>query len=300
MNQFINNFFKGIGIGSANVIPGVSGGTIALITGIFERVVNSLKSFNMTALKLLFTGKFKEFAKHTDLVFLCSVGLGVAVAILTIARIFDFLFKNYPTYLWSFFFGMILTSIYYVGKTVEKWDWKTILSFVVGTAIAVFIAFGTPAKENDNFLYLMICGAVATCSMILPGLSGSFVLVLMGNYQLVMIQAVKDFDLGILIPVVIGAAVGLIAFAHLLAWIYKNYRDITISLLTGFILGSMPIIWPWKHEVITYFGNEAKTTGYEYFKPEFDIHFATAIVILLIGAAIIVLTEKMAANKDNK
>ncbi len=300
MNQFINNFFKGIGIGSANVIPGVSGGTIALITGIFERLVNSLKSFNMTALKLLFTGKFKEFAKHTDLVFLCSVGLGVAVAILTIARIFDFLFKNYPTYLWSFFFGMILTSIYYVGKTVEKWDWKTILSFVVGTAIAVFIAFGTPAKENDNFLYLMICGAVATCSMILPGLSGSFVLVLMGNYQLVMIQAVKDLDFGILIPVVIGAAVGLIAFAHLLAWIYKNYRDITISLLTGFILGSMPIIWPWKHEVITYFGNEAKTTGYEYFKPEFDIHFATAIVILLIGAAIIVLTEKMAANKDNK
>lgn len=300
MNQFVNNFFKGLGIGSANVIPGVSGGTIALITGIFERLVNSLKSFNLTALKLLFTGKFKEFAKHTDLVFLCSVGLGVAVAILTIARIFDFLFKNYPTYLWSFFFGMILTSIYYVGKTVEKWDWKTILSFVIGTTIAVFIAFGTPAKENDNFFYLMICGAVATCSMILPGLSGSFVLVLMGNYQLVMIQAVKDLDFGILIPVVIGAAAGLIAFAHLLAWIYKNYRDVTISLLTGFILGSMPIIWPWKNEVITYFGNETKVTGYEYFKPEFDIHFATAIVILLIGAAIIVLTEKMAAKKDNK
>ncbi|MCQ2316644.1 MAG: DUF368 domain-containing protein [Bacteroidales bacterium] len=300
MNQYISNFIKGIGIGSANVIPGVSGGTIALITGIFERLVNSLKSFNLTAIRLLFTGKFKEFAQHTDLRFLCSVGLGTVLAIFSIARIFDFLFKNYPIYLWSFFFGMILTSIYYVGKTVGKWDWKAIVSFIIGTTIAVFIAFGTPAKENDNFFYLIICGAVATCSMILPGLSGSFVLVLMGNYQLVMIQAVNNLDLGVLIPVVIGAVAGLLAFAHLLAWIYKNYRDITISLLTGFILGSMPIIWPWKNEVITYFGNEAKVTGYEYFKPEFDIHFATAVVILLIGAAIIVLTEKMAAKKDNK
>lgn len=300
MNQYISNFIKGLGIGSANVIPGVSGGTIALITGIFERLVNSLKSFNLTAIKLLFTGKFKEFAKHTDLWFLCSVGLGIAVAILSIARIFDYLFKNYPTYLWAFFFGMILTSIYYVGKTVEKWNWKTVISFAIGTAIALLIAFGTPAKENDNFLYLIICGAVATCSMILPGLSGSFVLVLMGNYQLVMIQAVKDLNFGILLPVVIGAAVGLIAFAHLLAWIYKNYRDITISLLTGFILGSMPIIWPWKNEVITYFGDKAKVTGYEYFTPEIDIYFITAIVILLIGAAIIVLTEKMAAKKESK
>lgn len=300
MNQYISNFIKGIGIGSANVIPGVSGGTIALITGIFERLINSLKSFNLTAIKLLFSGKFKEFAKHTDLWFLCSVGLGVAVAILSIARIFDYLFKNYPIYLWSFFFGMILTSIYYVGKTVEKWNWKVILSFVIGTGIALLIAFGTPAKENDNFFYLILCGAVATCSMILPGLSGSFVLVLMGNYQLVMIQAVKNLDFGILIPVVIGAVAGLLAFAHLLAWIYKNYRDITISLLTGFILGSMPIIWPWKNDVITYFGNEAKVTGYEYFMPQMDIHFATAVVIILIGAAIIVLTEKMAAKTGNE
>lgn len=298
MNQYVSNFIKGIGIGSANVIPGVSGGTIALITGIFERLINSLKSFNLTAARLLFSGKLKEFAKHTDLWFLCSVGLGVAVAILSIARIFDYLFKNYPTYLWSFFFGMILTSIYYVGKTVEKWDWKVIVSFIIGTAIALLIAFGTPAKENDNFFYLIICGAVATCSMILPGLSGSFVLVLMGNYQLVMIQAVKDLNMSILIPVVIGAVVGLLAFAHLLAWIYKNYRDMTISLLTGFILGSMPIIWPWKSEIITYFGSEAKTIGYKYFMPEMDIHFATAVVILLIGAAIIVLTEKMAAKKS--
>lgn len=298
MNQYIANFLKGIGVGSANVIPGVSGGTIALITGIFERLINALKSCNLTAIKLFFTGKFKEFAQHIDLWFLASVGCGVIVAILSIARLFEFLFAEYPIYLWSFFFGMILVSIYYVGKTIEKFNWKVVLSFIIGTSIALLIAFGTPAKENSNIFYLMICGVVATCSMILPGLSGSFVLVLMGNYQLIMIDAVNDLNLGILLPVAIGGVVGLLAFSHLLSWIFKNYRDITIAVLTGFILGSMPIIWPWKNDVITYFGSEAKVTGYEYYFPEFNIEFATAFVIILIGAALIILTEKM-AKKGN-
>ena len=298
MNQYIANFFKGIGIGSANVIPGVSGGTIALITGIFERLINALKSCNLTAIKLFFTGKFKEFAQHIDLWFLVSVGSGVVVAILSIARLFEFLFAEYPIYLWSFFFGMILVSIYYVGITIEKFNWKVVLSFIIGTAFALFIAFGTPANENSKIFYLIICGAVATCSMILPGLSGSFVLVLMGNYQLIMIDAVNDLNLKILIPVVIGGVVGLLAFSHLLSWIFKNYRDITIAVLTGFILGSMPIIWPWKNDVITYFGSEAKVTGYEYYFPEFNMEFAIALVIMLIGAALIVLTEKM-AKKSN-
>ncbi len=294
MNQYIANFFKGVGVGSANVIPGVSGGTIALITGIFERLINALKSFNLTAIKLFFSGKFKEFAQHIDLWFLVSVGSGVLVAILSIARLFEFLFAEYPIYLWSFFFGMILVSIYYVGITIEKFNWKVLVSFVIGTAIALLIAFGTPANENSNFIYLMICGAVATCSMILPGLSGSFVLVLMGNYQLIMIDAVNDLNLKILLPVAVGGIVGLLAFSHLLSWIFKNYRDITIAVLTGFILGSMPIIWPWKNDVITYFGSEAKVTGYEYYLPELNLDFSIALVIMLIGAALIVLTEKMA------
>ena len=300
MNQYITNFFKGIGIGSANVIPGVSGGTIALITGIFERLINALKSFNLTAIKLFFTGKFKAFAEYIDFKFLISVGLGVIVAIFSIARLFEYLFEKHPIELWSFFFGMILVSIYYVGKTIEKFNWKVIISFIIGTAIALFIAFGTPANENSNIIYLMICGAVATCSMILPGLSGSFVLVLMGNYQLIMIDAVNDLNLKILLPVVIGGVIGLLAFSHLLSWIYKNYRDITIAVLTGFILGSMPIIWPWKNNVITYFGSKEKVVGYEYYFPEFNIDFAIALVIMLIGASLIVLTEKMAKNKTNE
>ena len=260
-------------------------------------ISNALKSFNLTALKLLFKGDIKGFIKHTDFWFLVSIGLGVITAILTIAKVFDFLFAQYPIYLWSFFFGMILVSIYYVGITIEKVNIKTIIAFIIGTAIAVYIAFGTPAKENSNLIYLLICGAVATCSMILPGLSGSFVLVLMGNYQLIMIDAVNDLNLKILIPVAIGGVVGLLAFSHLLSWIFKNYRDITISVLTGFILGSMPIIYPWKNEIITYFGSEEKVTGYSYYFPEMNIEFAIALVILLIGAGIIILTEKMAKNK---
>ncbi len=294
MNQFLSNFFKGVGIGTANVIPGVSGGTIALLTGIFERLIDALKSLNLKAFKLFFSGKFKEFAKHTDFKFLFSVGCGVFVAILTIARIFEYLFEHHPIYLWGFFFGMILTSIYYVGITIEKWNWKVVLSFIIGTGIALVIAFGKPAHENDNLIYLLICGAVATCSMILPGLSGSFVLVLMGNYQLIMIDAVNDLNLKILIPVVIGGVVGLVAFSHVLSWIFKKFRDITIALLTGFILGSMPIIWPWKNEITTMVGGEALRTGYDYYLPEMNMEFAIALVIILIGAAIIVLTERLA------
>ena len=255
MKDFIYNFLKGMGMGAANVIPGVSGGTIALITGIFERLINSIKSFNLTALKLFFTGKWKAFAEHVDLKFLVAVFLGIAAAILSVAKLFKFLFENYPVYIWAFFFGLIIASIYYVGRTVNKWNLGSILFFAIGTGIALLIAFGTPAQENHNFLYLILCGVVGTCSMILPGLSGSYVLLLMGNYEYVMIDAVNMLTtspwegIKILIPVVIGAVIGLLAFAHLLSWIFKNFHDQTVALLTGFILGSTPIIWPWKHAI---------------------------------------------------
>lgn len=294
-------------MGTANVIPGVSGGTIALIVGIFERLINSLKSFNLTAIKLFFTGKFKEFAKHTDLAFLCEVLLGIAIAVITVAKLFKFLFAEYPVFIWAFFFGLVLASIYYVGKTVGKWNVWSILFLLIGTGIALLIAFGTPAQENDNIFYLLLCGVVAACSMILPGLSGSYVLVLMGNYQLVMIDAVDMLTKSpleackILVPVVIGAAVGLFAFAHLLAWIFKKFHDQTISLLTGFIIGSMPIIWPWKEQITAIMkdGSE-KVTGYNWQLPDVNSEFFIALVLIIVGAAIIVLTETLAQKKEEK
>lgn len=310
MKNLLLLLLKGVGMGIANVIPGVSGGTIALITGIFERLINSIKSFNFKALKLIFTGRFKEFAIHTDLAFLVTVFAGVAVAIISIAKLFAFLFEHYPVYIWSFFFGLILASVFFVGKTISKWNFSIIFVFLLGTTIAITLSLITPASENDNVLYLFICGIVAACSMILPGVSGSFVLVLMGNYELVMINAVNDMSLRILLPVLFGAGIGLIAFSYILAWIFKKFRDHTIAILTGFIFGSLGIIWPWKNtlyklnetgEFLLNRSGEKIVAGYHWFFPQtFSSEVIIAILFILIGIVTIWITESLAGKGQKK
>jgi putative membrane protein len=250
MIQYLILILKGAAMGAANVIPGVSGGTIALITGIFERLINAIKSFNGKAVKLLVRGDFKGFAIHTDLWFLISIVIGIAIAIVSLARLFDFLFTNYRIYIWAYFFGLVLASVYFIGKTISNWKPSVIITFILGAALAVAITFLSPANPNANFFYLMLSGVVAVCSMVLPGLSGSFVLILMGNYQLVAIEAVNNRDLGILLPVLLGGGLGLLAFSHFLSWLLKTYKDQTISLLTGFIMGSLSILWPWKETIL--------------------------------------------------
>ena len=294
--EYASFFFKGIGMGAANVIPGVSGGTIALITGIFERLINSIKSFNLKAIQLLFKGKIRDLLIHTDFYFLFAVLFGSVVSIFSLAKLLKFLFENYPVYVWSFFFGLILASVFFVGRTIEKWKFSVILTFLLGAALAALITVMNPASQNDGFLYLIICGVVAICSMILPGLSGSFVLILMGNYQLVMIDAVSEFNLAVLIPVGIGAAGGLIAFSHFLAWVYKKFRNETIAILTGFILGSLGIIWPWKENIVQTFGEKEKIVGYNWNIPNFDNTFFIAVIFIIIGIASIWLIEKSASN----
>lgn len=290
-------------MGAANVIPGVSGGTIALITGIFERLIDAIKSFDMQAVKLLFSGKIKELLKHIDFNFLVAVGLGVGMSIITIARLFDYLFESYPVYIWSFFFGLILASVFFVGKEVGKWKIAQILAFLIGTAGAVSISILSPASPNDSFLYLIICGMVGACSMILPGLSGSFVLILMGNYQLVMIDAVNTMDFAILLPVVIGAGVGLLAFSYVLSWVFKRFRSQTLSLLSGFILGSLLILWPWKNEITETFGDKIKVIGYDWILPaQFNSEVLWALVWAILGVVCIVGMEYLAtiSSKEDK
>jgi len=310
MNKKLNNYLlallKGIGMGAANVIPGVSGGTIALITGIFERIINALKSFDATAIKLLFKGKIKELIDYIDFYFLVAVFSGMLISIFSLARLFEYLFANYPVYIWSYFFGLILASVYFVGKTIEKWSLSVVITFIIGTAIAVVLSFLNPAVQNDSFFYLVICGIVAICSMILPGLSGSFVLVLMGNYELVMIHAINDFNLKIIIPVGIGAVGGLIAFSHFLSWILKKYKDQTIAILTGFILGSLSIIWPWKNPVyrtdalgeIILKKGEKIVEGYNMFIPDtLNTEVILALTYIIIGIVSIIVIEKLATKK---
>lgn len=309
MKHFFINAIKGAAMGAANVIPGVSGGTIALITGIFERLINSIKSFNITALKLIIAGKFKEFSIYTDLVFLISILLGIAISIFSFARLLDYLFTNYPIHIWSYFFGLIIASVYFVGKTIEKWRIPTIIAFLIGTTIAIGITVLSPSRENDHYLYVFICGIVASCSMILPGLSGSFVLILMGNYQLVMIDSINNFDLNVLIPLVVGAGFGLLVFSYFLSWIFKNYHDQTLGMLTGFILGSLSILWPWKVVISTFINRHgieqalqqsnvfpwiyAKETG-------LDSYVIAAIILAIVGFSSIWLLEKMADKQSAK
>lgn len=306
-------------MGAANVIPGVSGGTVALITGIFEELIDSIKSFDLTALRLLLKGRFKEFALHVNLSFLVSVFLGIALSILSLAKVLDYLFVNYPVFIWAYFFGLILGSIYFVGKTIQKWKASVILSFIVGTAVALSISFLSPATENEAFIYLVICGVVAICSMILPGLSGSFVLILLGNYHLVVIKAVNDMRIDILAPVLIGAAVGLVLFSHLLSFIYKKFKNETISTLTGFILGSLLILWPWKNSFdaagniisINKFGaftdssgqiiSEVKVYFYKQILPaEVNTVVIIAIALMILGYISIWLMEKFAGQQEKE
>lgn len=294
-------------MGAANVIPGVSGGTIALITGIFERLIDAIKSFDATAIKLLFKGKIKDLIKYVDFYFLVAVFFGMVASVVSLAKLLEFLFANYPIYVWAFFFGLILASVYFVGKTIEKWTISVVITFLIGTAAAIVISVLNPAAQNDSFYYLIICGVVAICSMILPGLSGSFILILLGNYELVMIQAVNDLDFKIIVPVMIGAVGGLIAFSHILSWIYKKYKDQTISTLTGFILGSLAILWPWKHQIykLDEAGNlllkdgEKIVQGYTRYIPEsFNTEVVIAVVLMICGIITISLIEKVAIKQN--
>lgn len=298
---------KGIAMGAANVIPGVSGGTIALITGIFERLIHAIKSFNIIAIKLLFKGRFREFVDYTDLKFLLSIFVGVLIAIITLARLFDFLFENYPAYIWAYFFGLVLASVYFVGRRIDKWTVSVIITFIVGAAIAIIISVLTPASENRNFFYIILCGIASICSMILPGLSGSFILVLMGNYQLIAIDAINEANFHVLFPLMIGAVIGLLSFSHFLSWIFKKYKNETISILTGFILGSVSILWPWQKPVYLTdsFGNQILKDSYpvvahyQRFMPDsFNSEVVFVFVFVIIGMISIWALEKLAAEKS--
>ena len=292
-------------MGLANVIPGVSGGTIALLTGIFERFINALKSFDLEALKLLSKFKFKEFAQHTDLLFLIVLFLGEGISILTGAKLLEWLFKNYEVHVWAFFFGLILASVYYVGRMVKKINiWKVLLA-IAGAAVAFGFSIVNPATENDNIFYLVLCGAIAICDMLLPGISGSFTLILLGNYKLIVIDSVSHLNLAVLIPVAIGAVIGFLSFSRFLSWLMKTYGDQTLSVLTGFIFGSLVFIWPWKkpiylmqngHEVFNSHG-DVIIQGYDKFLPEFNQQTFVAIAFMIAGMALVCVIEEISSRK---
>lgn len=288
---------KGMAMGAANVIPGVSGGTIAFITGIYERLIGALKHLDLESVRLLFSGKWKALFIRIDFWFLFWIFLGVAISILSLAKVLEWALAEQEVLTMAFFFGLIVASTVSVAGMISGVTLSIALSFLVGCGVAIGVAFLPPASQNDATLYLILCGAVAVSSMVLPGLSGAYVLLLMGNYALVL-GAVGELNLGVLFPIMVGVLVGLILFARLLDWLFKHYKQITISLLTGFVAGSLLIIWPWKNTLTGVFNGKEKAIGYEWLLPEMNTQFFLAIAIMIVGFGLVWWLDRVRPGVD--
>lgn len=314
MKEYFLLYLKGLAMGAADVVPGVSGGTIAFITGIYQRLLLSIKSFDLEAVKMLFSFRFAEFAAHTDIKFLSAIFLGIATSVLTLSKVFKFLLEQHSVLTMAFFFGLILATVFVVGKQIENWKNTTILNFVIGIILAISIAFLSPRGENANMFYLFLCGTIAICSMILPGISGSFVLLIMGNYFLVigiiseLSQKVKNLDFSalldsflLLLPFALGAIVGLLSFSRILSWLFERYKTRTLAMLTGFILGSLSIIYPWKEAIketrIIAGTSKSKIIDYAYYLPQIDSDFFVALGLMLVGVLVVWGIEFLGAKK---
>ncbi|CAL2084728.1 DUF368 domain-containing protein [Tenacibaculum sp. 190524A02b] len=294
---------KGIAMGAADVVPGVSGGTIAFISGIYEELLTSISNINLKLLKTLRKEGFKKAWKQLNGNFLASLFIGIFISVLSLAKAIAWLLDNHPILLWSFFFGLVLASVIYIAKQITKWNFLSVMLIILGTVLAYYITTLNPmVTESSSPLFLFLAGALAICAMILPGISGSFILVLLGAYKPIL-TAVNDRDMTTIATVGVGTIVGLLSFSRILKWLFNNYKNYTLAALTGFIIGSLNKIWPWK-EVITYrinsHGeqvpfNERSISPFVY---EGNAQLLYAIVLAIIGFSLILLLEKLAVKKQ--
>lgn len=310
MNRNISNYLlllvKGMAMGAADVIPGVSGGTIALITGIYEELINSIRSINLKALKLLFSGKPAAFWTAINGNFLLSVLLGIGISIFSLAKGLTYLLHHYPILVWSFFFGLIVASAIYVARTIKNWNAGAVAAGIAGIVIAYFITVISPTEANSSWYYIFFSGVIAICAMILPGISGSFILVLLGMYAFIL-GAVGDLNIPVLLLFGAGAAIGIIGFSNFLSWLLKRHHTLTIALLAGFMVGSLNKIWPWKEVTASFIDRhgEAKALAERNILPGTyenltgnDPWLWGAILFLVIGFVLIFVIE--AASKRKK
>jgi len=305
--DYILLFLKGIGMGGADVVPGVSGGTIAFITGIYEELLDSIKSFDQKAVQLLLKGKITDFWKHVNGNFIIVLFGGILVSILSLAKLIHFLLNNHPIQLWSFFFGLIIISALLVSREIKKWRVPVIISAISGVLIAYFITEATPASTPENYLFIFLSGAVAICAMILPGISGSFILLILGKYQFI-IESVKELDLAVIAIFGVGCVVGLLSFSRLVSWLLKKYHDFTVALLAGFMIGSLNKIWPWKEVISTRLNRKGELIPliqknllpHEYLARVGEPHVLQAVLFFGFGILLIIGIEKIAQmSKEN-
>ncbi|RYC53207.1 DUF368 domain-containing protein [Flagellimonas olearia] len=291
---------KGMAMGAADVVPGVSGGTIAFISGIYEELISSINTINPSLIQVVRKEGIKSAWNKINGNFLLSLFLGIFISVLSLAKFLSWLLDNKPVLLWSFFFGLVLASIFFVGKEITRWTLGTVVILIFGTALAYFIT-ELPASENiDSLPYLFMSGALAICAMILPGISGAFILVLLGSYKTIL-DAVHERDIKIILTVGLGAILGLLSFARLLKWMFSHYKNLTLALLTGFILGSLNKIWPWKKVLETKtFGDKTIVVDDINVWPsafEGDNQLILAIILAIIGFSLIFILERVASKK---
>ncbi len=252
MQRRLSDYFiislKGIAMGAADAVPGVSGGTIALISGIYEELITTISNVNITLVKTLKQQGFKTFWTQLNGNFLVALLTGIIISFVSFMRLAKYLLEHHPVLIWSFFFGLIIASIYFVGKQITKWNVATIISLIVGAFVAYYITTLPSLGSNENSFFLFFAGAIAICAMILPGISGSFILVILGAYK-TLSDAIHDFDFKRIAIFAFGAVVGLLSFSRVLKWLFKHYHNTTLALLTGFIIGSLNKVWPWKKTI---------------------------------------------------
>jgi putative membrane protein len=303
IKEYVVIGLKGMAMGAADVVPGVSGGTIAFISGIYEELLSSISNVNLSLLKTLKTAGFKSAWKQLNGNFLLSLFVGIFISIVSLAKAIKYLLDNEPVLLWSFFFGLVLASIIYVAKQITKWSFISVLVLFIGAFIAYYITTLNPlVSDNSSLLFMFLAGAIAICAMILPGISGAFILVLLGAYTPVL-AAVNDRDFKTVAVIGLGAVIGLLSFSKILKWLFANYKNYTLAVLTGFIIGSLNKIWPWK-ETLTWRTNShgikvpLNQQSVSPFSFDGDSELMMSIILAVIGFSLILLMEKLAVKKQ--
>lgn len=313
--SYLTVLFKGMAMGAADVVPGVSGGTIAFISGIYQELIETIDSLDFGIFKTWKKQGFREVVKKYNLKFLCSLFLGVSISILSLARLISHLLETYPIIVWSFFFGLVLASILYIGKQIAKWSIPVVVAVILGTAVAYYVTIAAPNEAPDVWYFYFISGCIAIIAMILPGISGSFILVLLGSYAIVLGTITdaqdallsKDWELlkmsiFRIMLFGLGCIVGLKIFSKVLRWMFDNKKEVTLAVLTGFMIGSLNKIWPWKETVSTRIdrhGKEVVMEANSILPSNFDgdSQLVLAIVFVITGFALILLLEKAAGKK---
>ncbi|TWO31830.1 DUF368 domain-containing protein [Seonamhaeicola sediminis] len=294
---------KGLAMGAADVVPGVSGGTIAFISGIYEELITALNNINLSLFRTLKKEGFKTAWSQLNGNFLLALFTGIGISVLSLAKGLEWVLHHHPILIWSFFFGLVLASVLFIGKQIKKWNFGIIASLITGAFVAYYITtIPSLASSNSGSLFLFFAGALAVCAMILPGISGAFILVLLGAYQPVL-EAVNNKDIKSIFFIGLGAVIGLLSFSKLLKWLFKNYHNLTLAILTGFILGSLNKIWPWKK--VLSFRTNSKGEQIPFleesispFSFEGDNQIVFALGLIIIGFMTIFILEKLGSKKQ--